>query len=248
MTRAACVLVALLSLLTVGCASTQANVKKDPRDPFERVNRVTFKFNDVLDRHIVRPVAVGYRKVTPDVMQTGITNFFTNLTQPRQIVNNVLQGKFKPALSDTGRFLLNSTLGVGGLFDPASDAGLARSDEDFGQTLGKWGVPSGPYVVIPFYGPSTIRDGIGSAADIFTDPINYVEEDKIRYSVWAFDLLDTRARLLDADQALRGAFDPYAFLRNVYLQRRAYQVSDGNVPTPTFEDEIEDPDPDADKR
>ncbi len=246
MTRHANALVVLLSLLSAGCAS-QPNAKTDPRDPFERVNRATYKFNDALDHAVLRPVAKGYKKVTPQFVQTGVSNFFTNLGQPTVIVNDLLQAKFVPALSDTGRFFLNTTVGIGGLLDPASAAGLDKHDEDLGQSFGKWGVPAGPYLMVPFFGPTTVRDGIGRLGDVYTDPLYYVEEDKVRYSIYALSLVNLRAGLLDTDQTLEQAFDKYAFLRNAYLQRREYQVTDGAV-SPVDDEPLEDPEAEDSKK
>lgn len=248
MTRPAVASVALLSLFLVGCA-TAPNAKKDPRDPFEGFNRASYKFNDGLDRAILKPVAKGYKAVTPDFVESGVTNFFSNLTQPGVIINDLLQGKFKASLNDSGRFLLNTTVGIGGLFDPASAAGLDRNDEDFGQTLGKWGTPSGPYLMVPFFGPSTVRDAFGSGVDAFTTPTRYVERDAIRYGLMGMDLIDARARRLPLEDTLNQAYDKYTFIKNAYLQQREYAVTDGNVPPPKFDDDtLEDPDPGADKK
>jgi phospholipid-binding lipoprotein MlaA len=240
MIRPASVLVVILSLLSVGCAS-QPNAKRNPRDPLECINRATYKFNDALDRAVLKPVAKGYKWIAPQFVATGVSNFFSNLDQPTVILNDLLQAKFVPALSDTARLLMNSTVGIGGLLDPASSAGLDKHDEDLGQTLGKWGVPSGAYLMLPFFGPSTVRDGFGSIGDVYTDPAHYVERDKVRYELQGARLIDVRARLLDTDQALQQAFDKYAFLRNVYLQRREYQVTDGAVSPAVDEEPLEDP-------
>jgi len=248
MTRSAAALVALLTLLMAGCA-TQPNAKKDPRDPFEGFNRASYKFNDALDRAVLKPTAKGYKAVAPQFVETGVSNFFSNLGQPTVIVNDLLQAKFVPALSDTGRFLMNTTLGIGGLFDPATKIGFDKNDEDFGQTLGKWGTPSGPYLMVPFFGPTTVRDGFGSGVDVFTSPNHYVERDAIRYSLDGLNLIESRARRLDLDQTLQQTFDQYGFIRNAYLQQREYQVTDGNVASPRFDDEpLEDPEPEADKK
>jgi phospholipid-binding lipoprotein MlaA len=236
MTRPLCALLIVATALTAGCA-TSNQAKGDPRDPFERVNRATFKFNDALDRAALKPVAKGYRKVTPHFVQTGVSNFMDNLDTPRTLVSDLLQGKFKASFNDTGRLLLNSTLGLGGLLDPATDAGLSKNDEDFGQVLGKWGIGSGPYIVLPLLGPSTMRDGIGRIPDHFTDPINYVERDSIRWGLWGVSVVDLRARYLDVEQTLNQTYDRYAFMRNVYLQRREYQVTDGNVPEDTADED-----------
>jgi phospholipid-binding lipoprotein MlaA len=239
MTRPAAAVVVFLSLLFAGCASAP-NAKTDPRDPLERVNRVSYKVTDVVDRAVLRPVAKGYKAIAPQFVETGVSNFFENLGQPTVIVNDLLQAKFRPALSDTGRFLMNTTFGVGGLWDAASSLGLEKHDEDFGQSLGKWGTPSGAYLFIPFYGPSTVRDGIGAVADLYTDPIHYVERDAWRYGLQGMNLIDTRARLLETDQALQNTFDRYAFIRNAYLQRRQYQVTDGAA-APIDDEPLEDP-------
>jgi phospholipid-binding lipoprotein MlaA len=239
MIRSAAALVVFLSLGFAGCA-TAPNAKRDARDPLERVNRVSYKVTDAVDRAVLRPVAKGYKAIAPQFVETGVSNFFSNLGQPTVIVNDLLQAKFRPALSDTGRFLMNTTLGVGGLWDPAGGMGLDKHDEDFGQTLGKWGVPSGAYLFIPLFGPSTVRDGIGSVGDIYTDPIHYVDRDAWRYGLQGMNLIDTRARLLETDQALQNTFDKYAFIRNAYLQRREYQVTDGAA-APLDDEPLEDP-------
>jgi phospholipid-binding lipoprotein MlaA len=218
-------LVGLLAL--AGCSTTTAPKNPDPRDPLERLNRGTFAFNQSLDKAVIRPVVRGYRKVTPKIVRTGISNFFDNAEYPVVIVNNLLQGKVGSAASDTGRFLLNSTLGIGGLLDPASDAGLERNNEDFGQTLGRWGMPSGPYVMMPFLGPYTLRDGLSGLADDFVEPRHYLEDDSTRWLLWAGGQLDRRSGLSEAEAILDRSGDPYAFVRSAYLQRRQYLVTDG---------------------
>jgi len=235
-----------LALLATGCA-TAPNAKRDPRDPFERVNRVTYKFNDSVDRAVLKPVAKGYKKVTPRFVQTGVSNFFENLEQPTVIISDLLQAKFKPAFSDTGRFLLNTTIGIGGFLDPASAAGLDKNDEDLGQAFGKWGIPAGPYLVIPLMGFSDVRDGIGSIGEIYTNPVHYVERDAWRYSITGVGLIDMRAGLLDTEQALQNTFDKYAFIRNAYLQRREYQVTYCAVASAATEDDDSLIDPETGK-
>ena len=247
MTRPAAAFVAVLTLTLTGCA-TRPDAKKDPRDPFEGFNRASYKFNDAVDRALLKPAAKGYKAVAPQFVETGVTNFFSNLGQPTVILNDLLQAKFKPALNDTGRFLLNTTVGIGGLFDPASKAGLDRNDEDFGQTLGKWGVPSGPYLMVPLFGPTTVRDGFGSGVDVFTDPVHYVERDAWRYGLQGMNLIDARARRLPLEDTLNQTYDKYGFIRNAFLQQREFQVTDGNAPNPTFDEPLEDPDPGADKK
>jgi len=246
MNRIATVSIALATLCMVGCASQNAKAKRDPRDPWERVNRVSYTVTDKVDRAVLKPAAKGYKAVTPDFVETGVSNFFDNISYPRVFVNDLLQAKFNSALHDTGRFLLNTTIGVGGLFDPATSAGLEKNDEDFGQTLGKWGVPSGPYVFIPLLGPATVRDGIGRVPDMFTDPSFYIDNSSVRYGLLGLELLDGRARLLEAEKALNGVYDRYAILRSVYLQQREYKVRDGNVPEDnSMEEEFPD-EPEAD--
>lgn len=234
-------------LLLTGCATLPAG-KPDPRDPWERFNRASFKFNDALDRGIARPVAKAYVKVTPRVMRTGISNVFSNLNTVPTVINDVFQGKFRQAGRDSTRFLLNSTLGLAGLFDPATSAGFENNDEDFGQTLGKWGVESGPYVMLPFLGPSTVRDTFGRGIDQFTEPVNYLEDDSTRYIIRGFDLVDQRASLLDLDEQLNRSYDRYAFVRNAWLQRREYKVKDGNVEddSASLEEELKEQDPASD--
>jgi phospholipid-binding lipoprotein MlaA len=231
-------LLLMIGLLATGCATLPAG-KSDPRDPWERFNRGTFKFNDRLDRAIARPVAKAYVKVTPRVIRTGLSNAFNNLETVPTVINDALQGKFRQAGHDSARFLLNSTLGLAGLFDPASSAGLEANDEDLGQTLGKWGVKSGPYLVLPLLGPSTVRDGFARAADTYMEPVYYLDDQSTRYLIRAVDLLDQRASLLDLDAQLERSYDRYAFVRNAWLQRREYQVKDGNVDDQSLELEEE---------
>jgi phospholipid-binding lipoprotein MlaA len=216
-------LAAVLLSFAAGCA-TRPGVKSDPRDPWERMNRATFTFNDKLDRAVLKPVARAYRKVTPHVVQVGVSNFFSNVGYPTVMVNDLLQGRFTPLVRDTGRLLINTTIGVGGLFDPATPMGFEKNDRDFGQTLGVWGVKSGPYLVIPLLGPSDVRDGVGRVGDVFTDPRRYIRNDYWSYGLWALGFLDFRAHLLDVEGALQGAYDPYAFIRNAYLQNRDFKV------------------------
>jgi phospholipid-binding lipoprotein MlaA len=228
-----------LSLLTLGGCATLPSGKTDPRDPWERFNRSTFKFNDALDRAIAKPVAKAYVKVTPRVLRTGVSNVFNNLETVPTVINDALQGKFRQAGHDSARFLLNSTLGLGGLFDPASAAGLESNDEDLGQTFGKWGVKSGPYLVLPILGPSSVRDAFARTVDTYLEPVWYLEDDSTRYIIRAVDLLDQRASLLDLDAQLERSYDRYAFVRNAWLQRREYQVKDGNVEDQSLELEEE---------
>jgi phospholipid-binding lipoprotein MlaA len=222
------VVLVLFVLLTAGCATVPSG-KPDPRDPWERFNRSSFAFNDALDKAVAKPVAKAYKKVTPRIVRTGASNFISNLGSVTTVFNDVLQGKMKQAGHDSARFLMNSTLGLAGLFDPATHAGLEHNDEDFGQTLGKWGVKSGPYLMLPILGPSTVRDTIGRVPDQFTNPVNYLQDDSTRYIIQAVEFVDLRASLLDLDAQLEKSYDRYAFVRNAWLQRREFQVKDGNV-------------------
>ncbi len=222
-------LLALACLTLFGCASLPPNAKRDPRDPWERMNRTTFKVNTALDHAIARPIARTYEKITPRVVRTGVSNFLDNLFYPVTMANDLLQLKFKPFGQDTGRFLLNTTVGIGGLFDPASRAGLPKNEEDLGQTFGYWGAKPGPYLMIPILGPTDVRDGIGRVGDIWLSPPHYIRNNYISYSLWGVGVLDARYRLLPQDKLLDEAYDPYAFLRNAYLQRREYLVHDGKL-------------------
>jgi phospholipid-binding lipoprotein MlaA len=219
-------LLSLCLLLLCGCAALPPGSKRDPRDPWERMNRSTYKFNDVLDRAIVKPTAKGYTHL-PRPVQTGVHNFFDNLNYPITIVNDLLQGQVVPFFSDIGRFVFNSTVGLGGLFDPATAAGMQKNNRDFGQTLGKWGVPKGPYVVVPIFGPYTVRDGIGAVTvDYYANPSNYTKF-WVSTSLWLVRGVDRRARLLPLDATIQSAYDPYAFIRNAYLQNRDFMVTGG---------------------
>lgn len=235
-----CLKAMLPCLLLLGGCVTLPPGERDPRDPVERFNRSVYQFNDQLDTHLARPVAVGYVRVTPQPIRTGISNFFDNAAYPATIVNSLLQAKFIQFASDTGRFVVNSTIGLIGLFDPATAMGLEANDEDLGQTFGYWGMPSGPYLMIPILGPSSARDLFGDVADRSFDPKNYVRRDGIRYGLIIQELVDRRAGLLSADAVQREAYDPYALIRNAYLQRREFQVSDGAVTDEDVEIEIEE--------
>jgi phospholipid-binding lipoprotein MlaA len=218
-----------MAALLPACAALPSG-ERDPRDRFERTNRAIYAFNDALDRGIAKPVAKAYVKVAPAPVRTGLGNFFRNLTYPTVIVNDLLQLKPTGFATDTARLVVNTTVGIGGLFDPASKLGLPAGDEDFGQTLGRWGVPPGPYVMLPFIGPSSVRDTVGWVGDQFTDPKTYISNSYVRYGVTGASLVDKRAGLLATEDVLNHSFDPYAFIRNAYLKRREFQVKDGRVP------------------
>jgi phospholipid-binding lipoprotein MlaA len=229
-TRTQLLLVSALFITVLsGCASLPKNTQHDPRDPFERYNRAVFSFNRGLDRTVARPIAVGYTKITPRPVRLGISNFLANLSYPVVMVNDLLQVKVVHFGRDTARFVVNTTVGLGGLFDPATRWGLEANNEDLGQTLGSWGVPPGAYLMLPILGSATVRDGIGDVGDNFLEPRTYISDSDLQLGLTGLDLLDTRAGLLDTDAALNEAFDPYAFVRNAYLQRREYLIQDGNI-------------------
>ena len=207
-------------------------------DPLEPINRVTFTFNDYLDRYLLKPVAKGYRKVTPDFAERGISNFFDNLGEPWNILNNLLQGKPGDAGSDSLRLLVNTTVGLFGFIDIGSRIGLERHDEDLGQTLGVWGVDSGPYLVLPLLGPSTVRDGIARIPSIYISATDEVDHDRTRYSLRALDVVSFRADLLDKERIIAG--DRYTFIRDAFLQNRKFKVNDGKNENPFANDGFDD--------
>lgn len=209
----------LLVLPTLGQAAEQ--------DPWESVNRPIFRFNDTVDTYALKPLAQGYRKVTPQFLEDGVHNVFSNVGDVGNLVNNLLQGKVHDAGVDTSRLLLNTTIGVLGFFDVGSRMGLQRSDEDFGQTLGAWGVGSGPYVVLPLLGPSSLRDAPSRIPDSLLTPYPYMDHVPTRNVTRAVNIVDIRASLLDAERMISG--DKYIFIRNAYLQNREFRVRDGDV-------------------
>jgi len=204
-------------------------------DPWEGLNRNIFDFNEWTDRHILRPTAKVYDKYVPGPVKSGVGNVFDNVATPVIALNQLLQGKPKASLSDTGRFLLNTTVGLGGLFDVASKVGLAKHEEDFGQTFGVWGADTGTYVVLPFLGPSNIRDGLGLAVGSLLNPIRFISPVEDRTAVTVLYVLDLRADLIGVDELVMG--DRYLFRRDTYLQRRAFQISDGVSEEDPFEED-----------
>ncbi len=211
------------------------------QDPFERMNRGTYKFNETLDRAVTKPIARGYRAVVPIPVRKAVSNFVANLGYPTVIVNEALQGKMFDACGDTVRFVINSTFGIAGLRDPATHMGLPSHDEDFGQTLGHWGVHAGPYLVLPFLGPSDLRDAPARYVSHYTNLEYYPESAETRYALMGISLIDTRTELLAADESIESAFDPYTLVRNAYLARREYLVRDGAVPEENYEDLMDTP-------
>jgi phospholipid-binding lipoprotein MlaA len=219
-------LACVVTLTVSGCATSG-----NPRDPFEKFNRSMFAFNDAVDRAALKPAATVYKNALPSFVQTGVNNFFGNLSDAWSAVNNLLQGKGEAGLSDVTRFTLNSTLGLAGLLDIASEAGLQKHNEDFGQTLGVWGVSSGPYLMLPLLGPSTVRDALVLPLDVKADPWAYKEPVRWRNVGIALRAVDQRAVVLDASNLMEeAALDRYEFIRDGFLQRRQSRVFDGESP------------------
>lgn len=215
----------LAASLLYGCASGG-----NPRDPFERFNRGMYKVNDSIDRAVLKPVAKGYRAAVPLPLRGGVDNFISNLRDVPSALNSLLQGKLAEAASDSGRFLVNTSIGILGLFDVASRIGLTRHDEDFGQTMGYWGLPPGPYLVLPLLGPSSVRDAGGLVVDFVTSPSASLlnEEAHAEWSLLGIRVVSQRAALLDSERLLdEAAIDRYAFVREAFLQRRENLINDG---------------------
>ena len=225
MDRVLCLTVALMA------APAMAADRSDPWEPF---NRAMFRFNETLDKYLTKPAAEVYAAVMPQAVDDAVTRFFNNLQAPITIVNALLQGKGHVAATQTSRFMFNTTGGIAGFFDIATPMGLPRQKEDFGQTLAVWGVPSGPYLMLPLFGPSNPRDFVGRAADIVPDPRRFPPP-VVRYGVTAMDLIDTRADLLPLEKTITG--DRYVFLRDFYQQQRDFAIADGQVAHDDFLDD-----------
>ncbi|MDH3639948.1 MAG: VacJ family lipoprotein [Gammaproteobacteria bacterium] len=234
------------ALAASGCAGHRKLVSPDAdttlvddppvNDPLEGFNRRMFDFNDFLDRKLLRPAAQGYRNVVPTPVRRGIGNFFRNLLEPTNVINNLLQGKPEQAVSDLWRFIMNSTIGVIGFRDVATAMGLERHQEDFGQTFAVWGFGSGPYLVLPFLGPSNVRDGLGLIPYyVYTDPRLIVEDTITEVALISVNVVDTRAQLLSTSRVLELQLDPYVFTREAVRQRRLDLIHDGNPPLPDNE-------------
>ena len=223
-------LLALAALLVAsGCVSVPGPA--NPRDPWESYNRTVYKFNDAADKAVLKPVAQGYQAVTPNFMQAGVRNFFDNLNDISTGLNNILQGKVADGLSDLGRFGFNSVVGIFGLWDVATPLGLEKHDEDFGQTLGWWGVPSGPFFMIPLLGPSTARDAPARYVDPNFAYYRSINQVWVRNTLYGLNIISVRAGLLQTEKLFDdAALDPYSFLRDAWMQRRQNQVYDGKPP------------------
>ena len=207
-------------------------------DPFEELNRDIFIFNEKLDEKLLKPAALTYRKVTPQFARTGVTNFFNNLEEIDTTINQVLQGEIKYAFNDAGRFVINSTIGLFGLVDVASKMGLEKHEEDFGQTLGVWGFDSGPYIMIPFLGPSNPRDLLSRPISSFLSGTFAMEDNDVKITLVGIDALETRERLLDAETLIIG--DKYIFVKDAYIQSREYEINNGSTEDDEFLDDMED--------
>ena len=222
--------VAIASLLA-GCATLPAGSTRNPADPFERLNRTTYAFNDTVDRAVLKPVARAYDAVTPHVVQEGVSNAFGNISDLPTAINDVLQGKPTLALQHVTRFVVNSTVGVLGLFDVATQMGIDRQREDFGQTLGTWGFRSGPYLVLPLLGSSSVRDALALPVDFELDPLFYIHEQDVRLGLAGLRVIQERASVLKLEKTVDSVeLDPYTFRRDFYLARRRNAIADGEQP------------------
>lgn len=234
--------VSVSALIFQGCAATGGgpNVGQDPRDPLERVNRQIYAFNDVVDGAVLKPVATTYQKVLPSMARRGVDNFFGNFSDAWSGVNNLLQGKLEGALKDLFRVSTNTLMGLGGLLDIATEMGIDRQSEDFGQTLGRWGVGDGPYIVWPLLGPSNLRDSIALPLDQYASPMPLVNEGSARNGLTVLRVVNVRSNLLGTTRMLDDiALDPYTFVRDAYLQRRRNNVFDGNPPEEPYDESFD---------
>ena len=224
------------ALMLSACASGQ-----NPKDPLEPLNRATTKVNTYLDDYLMKPLAIGYEWALPGVVRMGLSNFYGNLSEIRYFNNNLLQGKGERAADSFARFIVNSTFGIAGFFDVMAMAGVPARQEDFGQTLAVWGVPDGPYLVLPLFGPSTVRDSLGYGGDYYLGVLDNFDDVRVRNSYFFARLVHTRSELLSATQLVEDAsVDSYVFVRDGYMQRRRFQIYDGNPPK-----EFDPGDPDA---
>lgn len=231
----------LLIVLATGCATTAAPPEeRHPNDPWEPFNRSVFVFNSAVDRSVVRPIARGYDTVTPSPIQRGVRNFFTNLRSPVVVFNLLLQGRGGDAGEELTRFFVNTIYGIGGLFDVASAGDLEKHDEDFGQTMATWGWEESRFVILPFLGPSTVRDGLGRGVDTVPDVAWRIALDEGSYGLIGLDIIQTRAQMLPLDKEIEQAFDPYTFVRDGWMQRRKQQVHDGEQPLPDYDAFLDD--------
>ena len=235
--RRAVATVAAAALLA-GCAATPTRDAPSPDDPFEPMNRISYSVHEVVDGHFVKPMVQAYVDYTPQFIQQGIRNFFGNVDDFFSFINAMLQGKPDKAGHDLGRVITNTGFGILGIIDIASGAGVPKGEEDFGQTFGVWGIPQGPYLFIPVFGPTTFRDGTGWIVRGFTTPVGYIPDVPLRNTLWGIGAVDLRAQALQAESIVgQAALDPYTFIRRAYLQRRQYLVYDGQPPPAKEDDE-----------
>lgn len=233
----------VMVVTTVGCASIPAGVPPSPNDPWEPFNRSVFQFNEGLDAYVLKPIVAGYRFILPEIIRDGIYNFFANYSDIYTALQNLLQGNPSLAFNDLMRVVVNTTMGLGGLIDLATPGGLDKHKEDWGQTFGVWGVPAGPYVVLPFFGPSNVRDTFGTVADIESDYLfTYVKNIGVRNSITGLRIINGRNTYYEAGDLLDGAaIDKYSFMRDAYIQRRQYQIDEGREGTPVLTPPYQNP-------
>jgi phospholipid-binding lipoprotein MlaA len=222
------ILIIFTLILLSGC-SYQNELINDPVDPLESTNRSIYAFNENLDEAILEPAADGYDYITPNFLQKGFNNFFDNINYPVTIINQVLQGNIGDSLQDTLRFTINSSIGLLGLFDPASSMGLPEHDEDFGQTLAVWGVKEGPYLMLPFLGPKTVRSLAGDLADILFNPLLNIDDTNLKIKTNLINILQDRSDLSTLEEELDNSFDPYQYIKDSYIQNRKYKINNGNI-------------------
>jgi phospholipid-binding lipoprotein MlaA len=228
---------ALLAMTPIAALAEEDNNNVDPLEP---INRKIYAFNDTVDRYFFRPVGKGYNFVLPQPIRNGVGNFFDHWTYPVTIVNGFLQGKFRQGTEDTVRFVFNTTFGLLGFFDPATKGGLTKHTEDFGLTFARWGIPQGPYVVIPVLGPFTARSGIGILGNIQVNPVMQIDNSSVRTKLVIAWFIESRAALIGPDETVQDAYDPYMFLRDAYLQNRDYLLNGSTEDDAFFEEDFED--------
>lgn len=232
--------VLLLTVVACGCASQSAALTNPQADPWEPFNRKVYAFNDGLDRALIKPIAKGYDIIMPDAPQRGVRNFFRNLAYPVTFLNLILQGRFDDSLTATGRFLMNSTIGLLGFFDVATHEGVPEFDEDFGQTMAVWGWEESRYFIAPLLGPSSVRDMAGRSFYGFFSPISYMVREHNEYRPLILDIISVRASLLPFDKDIEEAHDPYVLMRDAYLQNREFNIYNGDPPTPDYDALLEE--------